>query len=199
MPRRGPGRLVCPQCAFDEVDWEFDAEEGHWIYRCRDCIDLGGPLTWVVPDEGRGGGGGSLRDGNGIMARLGLYDGLIEAIGPDTPYFEFGIVEHRFAQVEREAYLELVDRYGHVQRDGQATNTASWMLGRALWALLRQGEVLRVPCAATGCWSYNRQMSAWALPPGPDEPTVLSWAEFAEEEGWSPRSWPALGITAESG
>ena len=85
------------------------------------------------------------------MARLGLYDGLTVAIGSDTPYLEFGVVEHRLAEVEREAYLELVDRYGHVQRDGQATKAACWMLGRALWALLRQGEVLRVPCPATGC------------------------------------------------
>lgn len=191
---RNPGRMLCHRCMRDLGPDRFDEDEQVWIYTCPDCVDVDGQLTITVAEPG-GSGSGSLRDGSGIMARLGLYDGLIEALSEEPGrWLEFGVVEHLYAQVDHEAYRELVERYGHVALEPD-NNTASWMLGRALWALKRQGEVLVKPTTGTGRWDYLTSCNAWTLPPKPQNRDVLSWSDFAERESIPPEAWPAIDWT----
>jgi hypothetical protein len=195
MSSAGPGRMVCPLCTTDEVSWHHDGELESWIYECPDCKDVDGHYAWIVADgSSRRSTARDLREGTGIMARLGLHDALLEAIGPGTPLLEFGVVEYRYAYTDPDAYRELLERYGHVAITGGARNTASWMIGRALWALYHNGELVRRPVPATGRWRYLRDVQSWALPPGPQDDRVLSWEEFADGEGFDPEEWPPLNL-----
>lgn len=127
------------------------------------------------------------------MASLGVYDGIIEALGqrPDH-WLEFAVVEHLYAQVNQAAYRELVDHYGHVAIKPD-THTASWILGRAAWALRGENEVKNRPMGrGTGRWDYLAPCHAWALPATPEAVETLTWEAFALEEGFSPRSHPAI-------
>lgn len=46
---------------------------------------------------------------------------------------------------------------------------------------------------ATGYWSYNSQVGAYATPEASEDTAILSWAEFASNElGADPYDWPAL-------
>jgi hypothetical protein len=85
-----------------------------------------------------------------------------------------------------------VERYGHVAVEPQS-NTASWMIGRAAWALQREGELVnrRLP-RGSGRWAYLSPTYAWALPGTPEGAEVVTWEAFALAEGFSPHSHPAI-------
>jgi hypothetical protein len=155
---------------------------------------LRSPLGWRC-GRVEGTGRREPRDGSGIMARLGLYYGLKEALAREPErWLEFGVVEHLYTEVDKDAYRELVDRYGHVAIAAD-TNTASRMLGRALWALKRAGDVLMKPTVPTGRWDHLSVCGAWTLPPPPDDDAVLSWAEFAECRSIRARGLRSIGPT----
>lgn len=184
-----PGRMVCHGCMAD-LGGRLDEDSGVWLFECDECVDVDGPLTIEVPDAGSRASGG--RSSSGIMAELGLYDGLKEAISRQPGrWLEFGLVEHLYAEIEPDAYRTLVEKYGHVAIEPD-NNTASWMLGRALWALQREGELVCKKAGGTGRWSYLSNANAWAVAPPPDDPEVLTWEHFARNRGIDPHTWPSI-------
>jgi hypothetical protein len=127
------------------------------------------------------------------MAELGVYDGILEGLGerPDR-WLEFAVLEHLYARTNASAYRDLVDRYGHVAIEPDR-NTASWMLGRAVWALQREGETaVKGMAKGTGRWDYLSPCHAWALPGVAMSEPILTWTEFANEQGFSDQSHPAI-------
>ena len=186
-----PGRLICHGCNDDLGTTGYDEEVEAWLYECPTCEGVDGPLMLELRTGGRG--GRSPRAGNGIMAELGVYDGILEALGQRPgQWLEFAVVEHLYAQVDHAEYQELVDRYGHVAIEPD-TNTASWMLGRAAWALRGENEIkTRRMKRGTGRWGYLSPGHAWALPTTGESVETLTWEAFAQAEGFSPRSHPAI-------
>jgi hypothetical protein len=190
-PMKSPGRIICHGCDGDLGTSGYDEDTGAWLYPCPDCVGVDGPLTLEVRTGGEAEAG--LRGGGGIMADLGVYDGVKEALAPyPGQWLEFAVLEHLYAQVDRDAYRELVERYGHVAVEPQS-NTASWMIGRAAWALQREGELVnrRLP-RGSGRWAYLSPTYAWALPGTPEGAEVVTWEAFALAEGFSPHSHPAI-------
>lgn len=182
---------MCHGCGEGLGADRYDDESHRWIYECPDCPGVDGPLTIEVAEQGTG--RPSLRGGGGIMATLGVYDGIIEALAerPDQ-YLEFAVLEHLYARSNGTQYRELVERYGHVAIEPD-TNTASWMIGRAAWALQREGETrTKSMKKGTGRWDYLSPCHAWALPGVPDDAAILTWEDFALEQGFSSRSHPAI-------
>jgi hypothetical protein len=148
-----PGRMLCNGCHNDLGPTEFDEDTQTWRYECPDCVGLDGPLTLEVAAEGRG--RHRLGSGSGVLNELGVNDSVREALGMRPGVFvEFAVLEHLFATVDEQAYRELVERYGHVAIKPDS-NTASWMIGRAVWALKHAGEVVtRTMRRGTGRWDY---------------------------------------------
>ncbi len=54
--------------------------------------------------------------GGGIGAKLGVYDDVFLCLSPGEPWLEHGIVEHRYKELCPAAYLEMIDRWGHVSQ-----------------------------------------------------------------------------------
>lgn len=178
-----PGRMVCPSCMEGRRPESFDDELHAWLYECPECVGVEGPYQWFVDEPRRS---GSTRGRTGIMADLGMYDAVVEAAGriPDR-WLEFGVLEALFAEVAHEAFLELVETYGHVAL-GPDTNTASWMIGRATWVMAREGALAAKPTRATGRWGYLSSVNAWSIPGRPTNPEVLTWEAFAVDRGRDP-------------
>ena len=172
-----------PRLQCESVHGHFDEELHALVYECPDCSGLEGPYTWFL-DEPRT--ASSHRNHTGIMAELGLYDAAIEAVAriPDR-WLEFGVVEALFSEVAADAFADLVTEYGHVGLKPDR-NTASWMLGRATWAVARDGDLAVKPTKPTGRWSYMSGIHAWSLPDRPASPNVLTWEEFATSRGKDP-------------
>lgn len=131
----------------------------------------------------------------GLGEELGLYDDLQEVLGVGGPYLEYGVVEHLYAEHNPAAYAELVDRFSHT-RYGPTRYSVSVFIGRALWTLHREGVLERRDCPATGYWDYNHQLSAWARPPVAADAQILTWADFAGQQGFAVKDWPVLGYVA---
>lgn len=182
MMDKHPGRIACPICMEGQLYDHFDPELSAWVFECGTCTGLGGPYTWMVNEPQPSGS----RRNSGIMADLGMYDAVIEAVArvPDR-WLEFGVVEALFSEVAPDAFEELVMTYGHVGIHPDR-NTASWMIGRATWAVMRDGDLATKPARPTGRWHYMAGIHAWALPGRPENPDVLTWAEFAAERGHDP-------------
>jgi hypothetical protein len=188
---KSPGRMICNGCYEDLGTSGYDEDAGTWLYPCPTCQGVDGPLTIEVPgDVGRGRG---PRGGTGIMAQLGVYDGIKEALGRRPgEWLEFAVLEHLYAEVDHEAYRELVERYGHVALKPD-THTASWMLGRAAWALQGEGELVnRRMIRGTGRWSYLSPTHAWAVAGTPENAPIVTWEAFANEHGFDPQTHPAI-------
>ena len=179
-------RQVCPICASDE-DYSVEVEgPGLWRLTCaRARSDH--PYSWVTTGQGALDHSGE----DGVAASLGLYDDLLAVISHTDPWLEYGIVEYRYALAVPDTYRHLVDQYGHVAI-APKRYTASAFIGAALGKLRRETDLAYKPCTATGRWSYNGQISAWATNPGPADPAILTWAAFAVSSGFDPETWPPL-------
>jgi hypothetical protein len=185
--RTRPARQVCPLCALDDdelVTWMPDAP-GLWRYTCTNHTP---PYTWLTAGQGAFDDTGS----SGIAEDLGVYDDLLAVFAEPGPYFEWGIVEHRYAQKRRDVYAELVSKYSHTAL-GPTQYSASAFPRLAAGKLAREGHLALRWIPATGYWSYNGTISAFALAPASDDAPVLSWSDYATTEGFDPRDWPALG------
>jgi hypothetical protein len=134
---------------------------------------------------------------NGLGQELGVYDSLLRCVVDGMA--EYGVIEHRFAALERPAYDFLVKRYGH-RAQGPSRYTASAFIGGALGQLWREGLVAGVWGPATGYWSYNGQVGAYGPAGASDGSEILSWDTFATETlEVDPLDWPALGYRASPG
>jgi hypothetical protein len=187
----GPGRMLCTTCYRDLGTSRYDEAGDVWLYECPECPGIDGPLTLEVPGDRPA--AYEPPDGGGIVAELGIHAALRTALGRvPGRWLEFAVVEHLYARTDPEAYQVLVERYGHVAI-APDTNTASWMIGRALWSLKRSNEVLvKGMPHGTGRWDYLAPCNAWALPGLTGNATLVTWEAFAEQEGFSPRSHPAI-------
>jgi hypothetical protein len=166
---------VCPLHASDEIDGKKVSDEVGWEFTCprHDHIPLG-PYTWLsgLPSPP----GSEL---SGIAAELGL-DVEIPAVLARFPqqWVEYGVFEHEYAVSHPKDWSFLMDRYGHTAIVAKRY-TVSAFLAATLGNLQRQAAVVLHMGPATGRWAYNGRISWWALPPGPDWDSRLSWQESA--------------------
>jgi hypothetical protein len=184
---KGPGRQVCPLCALDDPDLVSFAVEGPELWRFT-CVNHRPAYSWVTS-------GDSAVDeigGQGIAAELGVYDDLLSLFATPGPFQEWGIVEHRYAELRPTIYRDLVSRYSHTAL-GPTKYSTSAFLGQAAGTLARQEHLALRFVDATGYWSYNGRISAFTLSPAAPDAALVSWAQFAREGGFSPLDWPALG------
>jgi hypothetical protein len=151
-------------------------EDGHeWV--------LAAPIA-IADSNGR----------SGLLEEFGVYQALVETLRPDDPFVEYAVVEHRFADANPRLYADLVGRYGHTAL-GPRRFTVSSLLAGALSLLVRDGGVARDSGPATGRWSYNGQVSYWALPPASEAPST-SWVNYAMDRGIDAETWPPTdGLT----
>lgn len=178
-----PAMQVCPICGYDD-DVRVARVDDEWVMTCSSGGHPAYEWRPARPSDPRG-----YRTGLGM--ELGVYDTLIDCLTDEM--VEYGVVEHRFAQAAPEVYSSLVDRYGH-RAVRPSKYTASSFLGGALGQLWREELVAGVWGPATGYWSYNSGISAYARPETSEDVPILSWADFATERlGVHPKDWPALG------
>ena len=128
----------------------------------------------------------------GILEDLGVYQALLDVFEFGEPRTEYGVIEHRFAQANRDLYVDLVGRYHHtaIACEDPARFTVSSLLAGALGRLHAEGAVRFSDGPGTGRWSYLNPVSYWALPPVPDRPPV-TWTAWAQANGIDPDTWPA--------
>jgi hypothetical protein len=130
--------------------------------------------------------------GQGVAAELGVYDDLLTVLSDADQFQEWGIIEHCYAELRPSIYRELVSRYSHTAL-GPTHYSVSAFLSLAASKLAGQGHLTLRFVAATGYWSYNSVISAFALSPANDNAPTRSWEQFARERGFDPLDWPALG------
>jgi hypothetical protein len=186
--------LACPGCG-DYRDVEitrFTAADGSRMIRlvCR-CIVHDEPVE-VLHVERPAFDRSKLPEG-GLVGELDLYAKLEEIVNGLPSMAEHGVVEHLFAHAYPDDYILLWRRFGHVATHGALKYTVTKYLAMLLGTLGRERSIARRRVPATGIWSYNTSISAvgpWRLKDGP----VLSWEQYAVQEGFDPESWPAIGL-----
>lgn len=181
-----PARQLCPLCGRDD-DVTLVHVDGLWVMSCADRQHL--PFEWRPKEQHAR--PGSYR--TGIGEELGVYDDLLACVHGGLA--EYGVIEQRFSVQAPRTYRHLVDRYGHTAQ-GPSRYTASAFLGGALGALWREGSVDGVWGPATGYWSYNGQVGAYAPTGTAEDGPILSWVEHAVRLGCAPGDWPPLGYVA---
>jgi hypothetical protein len=130
--------------------------------------------------------------GGGIGAKLGVYDDVFLCLSPGEPWLEHGIVEHRYKELCPAAYLEMIDRWGHVSQ-GPRRYSVTAFLTRAWSQLARDGLLATKLGPATGLYQHNGSILYWAFPPGPEAHRIRTWADFATDLGLSPYVWTLPG------
>jgi hypothetical protein len=130
--------------------------------------------------------------GGGIGAKLGVYDDVFLCLSPGDPWLEHGIVEHRYKELCPAAYLEMIDRWGHVSQ-GPRRYSVTAFLTRAWSQLARDGILATKLGPATGLYQHNGSILYWAFPPGPEAHRIRTWADFAADLGLSPYVWTLPG------
>src|ERR671925_2310253 len=101
--------------------------------------------------------------GGGIGAKLGVYDDVFLCLSPGEPWLEHGIVEHRYKELCPAAYLEMIDRWGHVSQ-GPRRYSVTAFLTRAWSQLARDGMLATKLGPATGLYQHNGSILYWAFP-----------------------------------
>jgi hypothetical protein len=182
-----PANQVCPICGYDD-DVETILADDEWVMTCESHNHP--PFEWRPKEQYRK----PLSGGRtGIGEELGVYADLLDCV--DDGFAEFGIVEYRFWERAPKTYTILVERYGHTVY-GPSKYTTSKFLGGALGQLWRERLVDGVWAPATGYWSYNRVVGAYARMGTPHDTPITSWQDFALGTlGVDPLDWPPLGHT----
>jgi hypothetical protein len=175
-----PQRQICPLCAHDDAV-KVARVDGEWLMYCEDeshPLFEWRPTVSAAPVPGRW----------GIAEQLGVYDVLRGCV--DNTIAEYGVIEHRFSVAAPETYEYLVKHYGHTAI-APSKYTASAFLGGALGQLWREDLVAGIWVPATGYWSYNGRVGAYATAETfEDGGDVLTWADFAAGKGIDPDAWP---------
>ena len=140
-----------------------------------------GPWTWSSVPEPPNAAGVS-----GMAAELGLHLELPAAVATyGGRWVDYGLVERAYAQAHPNDFRRLLALYGHTHL-APSQYTASAYLARTLGELSRLGTVLFHPGRGTGRWSYNSDISYWAIPPEPDWDNRLTWHEAGAEIDYVP-------------
>lgn len=180
--------VVCAICGSDEdvvVATEADGE------RTATCTGRGHaePRSWPVSAKVR------VAPAPFFQRELGCaLLGTIRCLGC---WAEHGVVEHRFAVEHRRWYTELVEQFNHTANPGSRfhTRTASGHISLTLGALRDQGHLWRRKTEATGWWSFDHRISAWASQAVDPSAPILSWAGYAKSLGIDPKRWPLEDLT----
>ena len=179
-----PANQVCPICAYDD-DVDIVLANDEWVMTCTSCSHP--PFEWRPTEQYYK----QLSPRSGIEEELGVYDILLECV--DGSFAEFGIIEYHIWERAPRTYTILAERYGHTAY-GPSKYTASAFLGGALGQLWRERLVDGVWGPATGYWSYNGVVGAYARMGTPHDTPIASWQDFARTTlRLDPDDWPPLG------
>lgn len=171
--------MTCPRCfTVDDVTYRRLPDK-MVQYFCSDQHGGSGEHTWLATQSAAS---WTLDSHDGVTDEL--LDPLLRCVRPGEPFVEFGVVEYRLRQDYPELFAAHVRERGHVMiAPGQAT-ASSVRFAAALGRLARSGELVSVYGPATGAWSYNSQVTYWAVPPAPPGP-YLSWVDHCARIGRS--------------
>lgn len=179
---------VCPFHADEGIRGVLLADDvGTETFECdRSGHPHAGPWRWSrvpAPPE---------HDGvSGLAAELGLDVELPAAVASyDGRWVEYGLVERAYALAHPEGFQQLIDAYGHTHLQ-PSQYTASAYLARTLGDLSRVGTVLFHSGRGTGRWSYNTDISYWAVAPVPDWKDRLTWATAGVDVDYVSSTEPA--------
>ena len=178
-------RQVCPFHADEDVAGVLLNDECSYSFRCDRSKGHpeDGPHEWMYTPEPAG-----LSELSGLAEELGLRVELPAAIARfPGRWLEYGVVEASYADANPRDFSDLVARYSHTAI--KATQySASAFLSAALGRLSHTGHVLFHPGPATGRWSYNSQISWWALAPEPDWESRTAWVDLGRSMDYVPGS-----------
>lgn len=176
-------RQFCPVHTDEDIlGTRFD-DNGTYVFTCDRTTGhpVPGPYTWMQapepPDQfGVSGLAEELRLDIELPAAMAQYAGY---------WIEYGVLEAAYATANPHDFATLVDRYGHTAI--KATRySASAFIASTLGHLSRSGHVLFHGGPATGRWSYNGQISWWALAPEPEWKRRTSWADLGRSMDYVP-------------
>jgi hypothetical protein len=175
---------ICRFHAHDDIAGvPTGAGDGSRAYTCTRTTGhpQPGPYTWLhVPELSHGSLGGTLAEEYGLYAELpaalAAYRGR---------WVEYGVLEHAYAANHPDEFADLVARFGHTAIEASRYTVSSY-LARTLGDLSRAGSVLFHPGEATGRWSYNSNISWWALTPEPLWSSRVSWADTGHSISYVP-------------
>lgn len=172
--------VTCPRC-FRADDVSYQRLPDHMlVYVCSGAHGGDGPHTWTRSTKGL-----VAEDAAPEGVTDELMEPLLRCLIPSEPFVEYGVVEYRFRGRFPDLFRAHVFDRGHVLTGKTVATASSVRFGVALYRLIRTGEVLSRHGPATGAWSYNGQVTYWAIPPEPgDEP--ISWASYCAKIGRSP-------------
>jgi hypothetical protein len=125
----------------------------------------------------------------GLTEEWGVYEDLRTCFREGEPFLEHPIIEYRYKNVNPERYAFLVDRYGHIAKDGSKRYTATSFLGGALGRMLHHGDLEHRSGPGTGCFHYDTVIGYWALASDTQDRPLESWAEYAREHRLDPDVW----------
>lgn len=186
--------VTCPRCfRDDEVSAERAPDGSGFVYTCvATAHDNGKPHVWVQ-DPGDPDASSFARDG----VLDDLYDPLMALFRPGEPLIEHGIVEDRLRANASAVFAGHVHERGHVALGG-LRNTASGRIGSALGILRAQGQLIVRRGKGTGAWRYNSVIGFWGLPPSELGRPVLTWEQYAADNGRSAEFTDAdrVGLTS---
>lgn len=176
---------ICPFHTDEDVAGIRVNDEGTYEYTCP--LTTGHPVpgryTWMQAPEPP-----DTENMFGLASELGLEVELPSAIAQHPGrWVEYGVVEHAYATANPNDFVALVERYGHTAL-ASARYTASAFIAATLGHLSRTGAVLYHSGTATGRWSYNGQISWWALEPEPNWDDRTSWADLGLTTHYVPGS-----------
>jgi hypothetical protein len=185
MSMKAGGKQFCQLCALDDdVSWT-PIGPGIFEYTCsaEKRHKSGQPHRWL--SSGDGVVMGALAESEGPAAELGMLDDLPQCVIEGEGWVEYGVVEHRYAKLNPEAFEELRARYGHriLGPTVSPHHTASTYIARVLGMLRDRGVLAFDYAKATGQWSYNGSISYWAKLPPPPLTKRTTYEEFAAADG----------------
>jgi hypothetical protein len=180
-------RQVCQLCALDDFVSAVPLGPEAFQYTCTYSKKhpTGKPHTWEGTAEEPF---KNSPESEGPAADLGMLEALPACIHEGEAWVEYGVVEHRYAKLNPDAFEELRQRYGHRVLGPTISphHTASAYIARVLGMLRDRGVLAFYYAKATGEWSYNGSISYWAKPPpGPPHSQRLTYEAYrasAEEQ-----------------
>lgn len=183
-------KLVCPFCGeSNNVEIEYYCDEsGTPMVRltCR-VIVHGRPVVQEVPAAALR--KPTLSSGSGFVHDHDLYSKLEDTVFAIGRPCEYGVVEHEFARRFPEEFMAVWNRFGHIATHGPSDYTMSGYLAGLLHTIAVTGAITQSSTYGTGRWHYLGAVSAWSVPAAAGLP-VLSWAQYAKEQGFDANDWP---------
>ncbi|WP_209716512.1 hypothetical protein [Marmoricola sp. OAE513] len=153
--------------------------DGLYLFECTEPVHPDGHATyeWLADLSP------AAADGLGGLAdELSLGSVLPELVaGFGGGWYEYGLVEKRYAETDPDGFDEMVRRWGHTARESKPYTASSYLAG-TLGRLAREGAVAFRYGAGTGRWDYNSQISYWAVTPDADWDSRTTWvATFGDD------------------